>query len=140
MKLPLVTDALWERLEPLLPPASQRRFHFPRTQAAGLPQDPHRHPLCPQDRHRLGRISRRNWAAGCGKTCREYPQTLARSQTASGPSLHAVLLAELNAADQIDWRRALIDASFAKAPAREARIPARNPPRIAVNPGASIMC
>ena len=26
---PLVTDALWERLEPLLPPAPQRRFHFP---------------------------------------------------------------------------------------------------------------
>jgi transposase len=30
--------------------------------------------------------------------------------------LHAVLLAELNGADQIDWERALIDASFAKAP------------------------
>jgi transposase len=25
----LVTDALWERLEPLLPPAPQRRFRFP---------------------------------------------------------------------------------------------------------------
>jgi transposase len=31
--------------------------------------------------------------------------------------LHAVLLAELNGADQIDWQRALIDASFVKAPA-----------------------
>jgi hypothetical protein len=30
--------------------------------------------------------------------------------------LRAVLLAELNGADQIDWQRALIDASFAKAP------------------------
>src|SRR5262249_56650121 len=30
--------------------------------------------------------------------------------------LHAVLLAELNGADKIDWSRALIDASFAKAP------------------------
>jgi hypothetical protein len=30
--------------------------------------------------------------------------------------LHALLLAELNGADQIDWERALIDASFAKAP------------------------
>jgi transposase len=27
MKL-LVTDALWERLEPLLPPPPQRRFRF----------------------------------------------------------------------------------------------------------------
>jgi transposase len=30
--------------------------------------------------------------------------------------LHALLLSELNGADQIDWGRALIDASFAKAP------------------------
>src|SRR5688572_21607865 len=26
---PLVTDALWERIEPLLPPPSPRRFRFP---------------------------------------------------------------------------------------------------------------
>lgn len=30
--------------------------------------------------------------------------------------MHALLLAELNGADAIDWSRALIDASFAKAP------------------------
>jgi transposase len=30
--------------------------------------------------------------------------------------LHALLLAELNGGDEIDWSRALIDASFAKAP------------------------
>ena len=30
--------------------------------------------------------------------------------------MHALLLAQLNEADQIDWQRALIDASFAKAP------------------------
>ena len=51
---------------------------------------------------------------GCGKTCRELSATLARSRRLA--KLHAVLLAELNGADQIDWRRALIDASFAKAP------------------------
>ena len=27
--MPLVTDALWERLEPLLPAPRQRRFRFP---------------------------------------------------------------------------------------------------------------
>ncbi len=32
--------------------------------------------------------------------------------------LHAVLLAEWNGADRIDWRRALIDASFTRAPER----------------------
>ncbi len=35
---------------------------------------------------------------------------------ASGRKLHALLLAELNGADQIDWERALIDASFVKLP------------------------
>jgi transposase len=51
---------------------------------------------------------------GCGKTCRTY---LRRWHDASvWLKLHALLLAELNGADQIDWERALIDASFAKAP------------------------
>jgi len=51
---------------------------------------------------------------GCGKTCRHYLQ--AWHQAGVWGKLHAVLLAELNGADQIDWSRALIDASFAKAP------------------------
>lgn len=51
---------------------------------------------------------------GCGKTCRHYLQLW--HQAGVWVQLHAVLLAELNGADQIDWRRALIDASFAKAP------------------------
>src|SRR5262249_60145943 len=51
---------------------------------------------------------------GCGKTCREY---LKRWHEAGvWTKLHAALLAELNGAGQIDWRRGLIDASFAKAP------------------------
>jgi transposase len=51
---------------------------------------------------------------GCGKTCRHY----LRAWHAAGVwrRLHAVLLAELNGADRIDWERAVIDASFAKAP------------------------
>ena len=68
---PLVTDALWERLEPLLPPAPQRRFHFPG-----------RKPL--DYRKILTGIlfvlkTGIAWAdlpaelgCGCGKTCREY--------------------------------------------------------------------
>jgi len=51
---------------------------------------------------------------GCGKTCRHYLQVW--YQAGVWQRLHAVLLAELNQADQIDWSRALIDASFAKAP------------------------
>jgi len=109
----LVSDALWEHIEPLLPPRPPRRFRFPgrkpldyRTILTGilfvlktgiawedLPAE-------------LG------W--GCGKTCRHYLQVW--SQAGVWQRLHAVLLAELNEADQIDWERALIDASFAKAP------------------------
>jgi transposase len=112
MKL-LVTDALWERIEPLLPPYPSRRFRFP----GRKPLD-HRKILTgilfvlktgiawddlPAD---LG--------CGCGKTCRHYLQLW--HQAGVWVKLHALLLAELNGADKIDWRRALIDGSYAKAP------------------------
>jgi transposase len=112
MKL-LVTDALWERLEPLLPPPPQRRFRFPGRKPldyrkiltgilfvlkTGIAWDD-----LPAE---LG--------CGCSKTCRHYLQIW--HQAGVWVRLHAVLLAELNGADQIDWNRALIDASFAKAP------------------------
>jgi len=110
---PLVTDELWERIEPLLPPPPPLRFRFPGRKSidqrkiltgilfvlkTGIAWDD-----LPSD---LG--------CGCGKTCRHY---LRRWHEAGvWLQLHALLLAELNASDQIDWERALIDASFAKAP------------------------
>src|SRR6476646_10392086 len=110
---PIVTDELWGRLQPLLPPPPRRRFRFPG-----------RKPL--DYRKILTGIlfvlktgiawedlpAELGW--GCGKTCRHYLQVW--SQAGVWQRLHAVLLAELNEADQIDWERALIDASFAKAP------------------------
>lgn len=110
---PLVSDALWERLQPLLPAPPPRRFRFP-----GRKRIDYRRILTgilfvlktgiawddlPAD---LG--------CGCGKTCRGYLQRW--HQSGVWRQLHALLLAELNEADQIDWERALIDASFAKAP------------------------
>jgi len=110
---PLVTDALWETLQPLLPPPPQRHFRFPGRKPldyrkvltgilfvlkTGIAWDD-----LPAE---LG--------CGCGKTCRDYLKFWHESGV--WVKLHAVLLAELNGADQIDWRRALIDASFAKAP------------------------
>lgn len=109
----LVSDELWTRIEPLLPPPEPRRFRFPGRK--------------PLDRRRLltGILyvlktgiawddlpAELGW--GCGKTCREY----LRRWHAAGvwQQLHAVLLAELNAADLIDWSRAVIDGSYAKAP------------------------
>jgi len=110
---PLVTDALWERLEPLLPPPPVRRFRFPG-----------RKPL--DYRKILTGIlfvlkTGMAWddlpaelGCGCGKTCHHYLRLW--HQAGVWRRLHALLLAELNGADQIDWGRALIDASFAKAP------------------------
>jgi transposase len=110
---PLVTDILWERLQPLLPAPPPRRFRFPG-----------RKPL--DYRQVLTGIlfvlkSGIAWEAlpaergcGCGKTCRHYLRLWYRAGV--WQRLHAVLLAELNGADQTDWQRAIIDASFVKAP------------------------
>jgi transposase len=110
---PLVPEALWERLQPLLPPPPRRRFRFPGRKPldyrkvltgilfvlkAGIAWDG-----LPAE---LG--------CGCGKTCRRYLRKWHRAGVWA--KLHAVLLAELNGADQIDWARAIIDASFAEAP------------------------
>jgi transposase len=112
MKL-LVTDDLWVRIEPLLPPHPSRRFRFPG-----------RKPL--DDRKILTGIlfvlkTGIAWddlpaelGCGCGKTCRHYLQVWHHAGV--WRTLHALLLAELNGADQIDWHRALIDASYVKAP------------------------
>lgn len=110
---PLVSDALWQRIEPLLPPPPKRRVRFPGRKPldyrkvltgilfvlkTGIAWDD-----LPAE---LG--------CGCGKTCHDYLHAWYRAGV--WQKLHAVLLAELNGADQIDWSRALIDASLVKAP------------------------
>jgi len=97
---PLVTDALWERIEPLLPPLPRRRFRFPGRKPidqrkiltgilfvlkTGIAWDD-----LPSD-----------MGCGCGKTCRHYLRFW--HEAGVWLRLHALLLAELNQADQIDW-------------------------------------
>lgn len=110
---PLVTEALWERLQPLLPPPPRRRFRFP-----GRKPLEHRNVLTGILFVLKAGLAWDDLPAelgcGCGKTCRRYLRRWYRAGV--WQRLHAVLLAELNGADQIDWQRALIDASFAKAP------------------------
>jgi transposase len=106
-----VSDELWERIQPLLPVRS-RRHRWP----GRLPLD---------DRACLNGIlfvllTGISWVDlpqqlgyGSGMTCWRR----LRDWTTAGvwDDLHALLLAELHAADQIDWIRAAVDGSHIRA-------------------------
>lgn len=112
MAKPLVSDALWQRVEPLLPPVKPRRFRYPGRKPldrrkvltgivfvlkTGIPwQD------LPQE---LG--------CGCGMSCLNYLKAWQRAGV--WDRLHEVILAELQHADCLDWSRAVADSSHARA-------------------------
>ncbi len=112
MAKPLVSDELWELLQPLLPTPRPRRFRYPGRQ----PID---------DRKALTGIlfvlkTGLPWedlpvemGCGCGMTC--WRRLAAWQKAGVWFRLHQVLLAKLDDADKIDWSRAAIDASFARA-------------------------
>ena len=108
----LVSDALWERVEPLLPPLKPRRFRFPGRK--------------PLDRRRVltGIIFvlktgipweelPQEMGCGSGMSCWNYLQEWQRAGV--WQRLHQILLAELQEADRIDWSRAAVDSSHARA-------------------------
>ena len=107
----IVSDALWERVEPLLP-TKQRRLRYPG-----------RKPL--PDRAALQGIlfvlhTGIAWrhlplelGFGSGSPC--YRRMVEWQQAGVWEKLHALLLAELRAADQIEWSRAVADASHVQA-------------------------
>ena len=112
MAKPLVSDALWEALQPLLPPPKPRRSHHPG-----------RKPL--EDRKALTGIlfvlkTGIPWedlpvemGCGCGMTC--WPRLHAWQEQGVWFRLLQVLLQRLEDAGQIDWSRAAADSSFARA-------------------------
>jgi transposase len=118
-----VPDALWQRIQPLLP-RKQRRYRYP----GRKPFD---------DRLALQGIlfvlhTGIGWehlpqelGFGCGMTA--WRRLRAWQQAGVWEKLHALLLAELHAADQLEWQRAVADASHlqAKKGARK-RVPARS--------------
>jgi transposase len=118
-----VPDGLWERIEPLLP-RKPRRFRYPG-----------RRPL--DDRRVLQGIlfvlhTGIGWehlpqelGFGCGMTA--WRRLRAWQQAGVWVKLHEVLLAELHAADRLEWGRAVADSSHlqAKKGARK-RVPARS--------------
>src|SRR5207245_6106986 len=110
MAKPLLPDELWELIQPLIPPhppqpKGGRPFLDDRKVLTGilfilktgLPWED-----LPQE-----------MGCGCGMTCwrrlQEWPEAGLWSQ------LHQVLLAKLDAAGKIDWARAAIDSTFARA-------------------------
>lgn len=106
-----VPDGLWERLEPLIP-KRPRRFRYPG-----------RRPI--DDRRALSGIlfvlaTGVGWehlpqelGFGSGMTC--WRRLRAWQEADVWKRLHALLLAELHAADQLDWSRAVVDASYIQA-------------------------
>ena len=128
-----VPDALWVRIEPLLP-RKQRRYRYP----GRKPFD---------DRRALQGIS---FVLHTGIGWEHLPQELgfgrgmtwrrrrAWQQAGVWGRLHELLLAELHAADQLEWERAVADSSHlqAKKGVRK-QVAARS---IAVDAGASTIC
>lgn len=126
----LLTDALWERIDPLLPP-------YVPSPRGGRPPTP--------DRVALEGIlfvlkSGIDWEdlpapfGCCGMTCWRR----LRDWQAAGvwQALHEMLLAELREADQIDFARAIVDSASVRA-LKGGRKPGRTP-RIAVKMAPSI--
>ncbi len=112
MAKPLLDDELWKVIEPMLPPPKPRRFRHP-----GRKPISHRQALTgilfvlktgipwedlPQE-----------MGCGSGMTCWRR----LRDWQAAGvwQQLHETLLARLQAADEIDWSRAIVDSSPVRA-------------------------
>jgi transposase len=112
MAKPLVPDELWAILEPLLPPAKPRRFRYPG-----------RKPL--EDRKALTGIlfvlkTGIPWGdlpveMGCGSGMTCWRRLRAWQRAGVWFRLYQVLLDRLDDADKIDWARAAVDSTFARA-------------------------
>src|SRR5271165_226489 len=112
MAKPLLTDALWKRIEPLLPPHKPRRRRFPG-----------RKPI--DDRKALTGIlfvlkTGINWedlpqelGCGCGMTCWRRLRDWHAADV--WKKIWELLLDELGLADQIDWSTSAIDSCSVRA-------------------------
>ena len=131
MAKPLLDDGLWAIIEPVLP-KTVRRFKHP-----GRKRVPDRAcltgilfvlltgiqwELLPQE-----------MGCGCGMTC--WRRLAEWHKAGVWQKVHEILLAKLNAAEQIDWSRAVVDSSSVRA-VGGATQRARTR-RIAANPAAN---
>ena len=112
MAKPIIDDALWGIIQPLLPPPPKRRFRHPGRRRiddrlclngilfvlkTGIPWED-----LPQE---LG------W--GCGMTC--WRRLEEWQEAGVWAELHRVLLEHLHRSRQIDWSRAVADSSTIRA-------------------------
>ena len=117
MTRPLVTDDLWDIVKPLLPPPPHRPRRRDRRRRGGRPPVDDRRVLAgivfvlktgipweylPQEMN-----------CGCGMTC--WRRLRDWNQAGVWRELHRVLLDKLNAADKIDWSRAVVDSASIRA-------------------------
>jgi transposase len=108
----ILAEELWNRIEPLLPPPKPRRFRFPG-----------RKPL--DNRKVLTGIlfvlrTGIRWEdlpqeLGCGSGMTCWRRLRDWQATGVWQRLHELLLSELQAADRIDWSRAIVDSSSVRA-------------------------
>ena len=107
----LVSDELWERIEPLLP-SVERRFRYP-----GRKRLPDRQALQGILFVLYTGIAWRHLPAelgfGGGSTCHRRMDEWQKAGV--WDKLHALLLAELRAAGEIEWSRAVADGSHVQA-------------------------
>ena len=112
MAKPLVSDELWEMLQPLLPPAKPRRFRYPGRKRiddrkaltgilfvlqSGIPWE-----MLP-----------REMECGSGMTC--WRRLKEWHEAGVWPGLHELLLSKLQGADGLDWSRAVVDSASVRA-------------------------
>jgi len=128
-----VPDGLWERIEPLLP-KHERRFRYPgrkpfddRLVLQGILFVLHTGIGWEHLPQELG--------FGCGMTA--WRRLRDWQQAGVWQRLHELLLAELHAAGEIEWSRAIVDSSHVQAK-KGARKPARARSTAAVGVASSI--
>lgn len=130
----ILSDELWAEIEPLLPEPKPRRFRFPGRKPmesrkaltgilfvlrTGIPWE-----MLPKE-----------MGCGSGMSCWRYLH--AWHKAGVWQKVHELLLAKLQAAEQIDWSRAIVDSASVRAVfggRKSARIP-----RTGGNPAASTM-